>query len=229
MSQATIEVPELGPLRFERRWEIEGIVWNTKTVLSCHEQGVAVTLGKQTRRLAYADLEAFGLCKTVHYQNGWYVGTEYQFRFRPLGGAEQDDLVGHAITKPLTTHNWIGWPVNAPTLVDDPELERLRDEMTDLIVPRMLAELRATGSTAWTPHLRLTREGVEPLRGTNQLGLVPFADVERFSAADGLFSIQYRGQRHPIEGNVGALNFYPGLAVFNALLGARGASQEVGT
>lgn len=158
------------------------------------------------RRLRYSEIANLSYVALRHYSHGIYNGTTLTMRFVPMPGLG---------LKPIS--------YSANILNADPELDRLRDEISIAISERMKEFWTRNGNCPWVPFLQFQGEGLSYSRltftGRKQAVLIPLTSIVNFDISDGTFHIWAAGEKKPVVSEeTSQPNFYPGLMLFSHLM-----------
>jgi hypothetical protein len=169
------------------------------TVLRCYELGIVKTTPLGTRELRFDELESLTFSKKMQRHNtGAELGYSYRMEFQPLSASGRKNIE-------MTIHRY--------GKEDQTEFEAIRDHVADIVAERLGAELQRTGAVAWTPFMRITRDGLE-CGEKQRWQLVSWEDL-RLVVEGGDFLEVYHKSRPGMVISVGQIceNFYPGLLV----------------
>jgi hypothetical protein len=177
-----------------------------RATFRCHQHGVYKAGLFRGSTLRYSELASFSYSSMRHYHHGAYTGTNFRLSFEPEPGQGARRIV-HSVHLPHA----------------DQELEKLRDQVSQLIAARMSRRLAAREPVRWTKRLRFLPDGIEfhprSFFGRKAPVVMPFADVASYEIRDGRFMLWAGERKKPvIRESTAAANFYPGYHVLSTLL-----------
>jgi hypothetical protein len=174
----------------------------------CHEYGVRrrAWAFSSEKQMQYREMAAFTYSAVRHYHNGVYMGTQVSMTFTPVPGSGKPGF-----SYGTTVHG------------GDEEINGLRAHIAGVIGARMGAELAETGETAWTPTMRITREGIvyrpSGIFRTGDPVLLKWEDLKTIDIDQGYFYLWSNHQeKHVHSEDISAVNFFPGFALLSDIL-----------
>lgn len=177
-----------------------------QTYFRRHLYGVCLKGIFGERRLKFRDIANISYSAERQYSHGLYRGTAIILTFvsTPEMGLKK---------------------IRYATMVQntDLELERLRDDISEVIAERMARYFDTHGDCPWTPFLRFTQESLEyrplTLTGRKPAFKIPYSSIVNYSIEEGGFHLWVKDQKKSmVNEDVSQPNFFPGLIFLSQLI-----------
>ena len=171
-----------------------------------YEYGVMHQWLWRRRTMRFDKVDAFTFSAIRQHVKGAYAGTHFALTF-----SEFVDDKWRKLTFSRMLRN------------SDPELDQLRDRISERIADRWEHTLKSGQGVLWTAAFRFLPEGLEyrapGLMGRKDPVLIPYSQIHGYDADSGIFHIWIYGKKKPVaRDNVNGPNFYPGYHLLARLL-----------
>jgi hypothetical protein len=214
----------LGQVVSSKTFTETGLLANTVRTVRLHERGLSIEKGKQTTVVPFDDLVglAFGTVATAF--NGVPNGLIYDFVFSVR---DRKPIRFKVVLEPLSTKVLGFFEVKAANRESDEFLDEIESIVTNLLAQKMLALVENGERVSWAAKdVFITRDGLEleRRRGTSRCGFHEFLDTKFH---DGEFHLTTSNSDiRKLILFTGEVNFWPGLAVVQALCSADSTGYE---
>jgi|GEM_PF-4795246 len=197
-----------------------------RTTVRFYELGVAKYIGRKPRTVI-AWVEASELTYKVIKQSfeGIPVGTSVSIQIK-TDDKRKVSFSGNHKTK-VKSKKLFG----PKEVVRIDELDFIRDLVSESVADRLGDKLLARETIPWGGVGYISDQGFTPRRGKYKGELVPFQEIDRESANEGVFSLYRAGDDRPfVSVQMAAPNFWPGVALLHRMIGvsAPEGSEKLG-